>query len=88
MAECTMCHGRGRHECFSCKDGYEIAQFQNSRPCPSCGGKRTHYTQSDYCFDCNGSGQIADRVRCHRCNGSRIAECLRCFGSGSEPSLR
>jgi DnaJ-class molecular chaperone len=83
MAVCPNCDGRRVVECFSCNGGYEIAQFQNSRPCPSCGGKRTHYTQTDFCFACNGSGVVFDKVPCHLCHGSRMHQCLRCFGAGS-----
>ena len=82
MAECSRCHGLGVVECFSCKEGYEIGQFQNHRTCPYCHGIKTHWSQGNYCHSCSGTGVYADKVPCRQCHGSRRCTCLVCHGAG------
>jgi hypothetical protein len=55
MSLCTRCGGTGMEECALCFGrGTELARFGPGRSCSSCGGRRTHYAQGDFCFDCNG----------------------------------
>jgi hypothetical protein len=84
LTSCSACGGKGKAGCIFVGCGGTGRVKTGETACPDCVAKVGHFEPA--CKTCGGHGAVAVVGPCPACQGSKVANCGPCRGTGKRPT--